>query len=63
MFSDYAAELTPYSVFGDKRVNTRFPQILQQLGDNFDRPIPQGSKDNAQMQSVYNFFFKPTRQT
>jgi hypothetical protein len=62
MFAEYAAELSPYSVFGDTRVNARFPQTLQQIGENFDLSIPQGSKDNAQMQSVYHFFFKPTGQ-
>lgn len=53
MFADYALALRPYSLFGDKRVNAQFPQILQQLGDNFGHTIPQSSKDNAQMQSIY----------
>lgn len=62
MFGDYAAELSPYSMFGDKRINTKFPEIIHQLGENFEQTLPQSAKDNAQMQSIYNFFFQPIGQ-
>lgn len=57
MFSSYASELAPYSVFGHKGTNALFPEIISQLGDNFGKPIPQSAQDNAQMQSIYHFFF------
>lgn len=59
MFSSYAAELSPYSIFGHKSTNELFPEIIQQLGDNFGKTIPQSAIDNAQMQTIYNFFFQP----
>ena len=59
MFAEYAAELRPYSIFGNKRVNAQFPEFVQQLGEHFEQSIPQASRDNAQMQSIYNFFFQP----
>lgn len=58
MFSEYAAALRPYSIFGDKRLNAQFPQFLEQLGEHFEQSIPQSSKNNPQMQSIYNFFFQ-----
>lgn len=62
MFAEYAAELSPYSLFGDKRINAQFPAIIHQLGENFEDSIPQSSRDNAQLQSIYNFFFQPLGQ-
>ena len=58
MFSSYATELTPHSIFGHKGTNALFPEIISQLGENFGKPIPQSAQDNAQMQSIYNFFFQ-----
>lgn len=58
MFSTYAADLAPYSIFGHSSNNALFPQIIHQLGDNFGKSIPQSAQDNAQMQSIYNFFFQ-----
>lgn len=58
MFSTYAAELAPHSIFGHSSANSLFPTIIQQLGDNFGKSIPQSAQDNAQMQSIYNFFFQ-----
>jgi hypothetical protein len=58
MFSTYAAELAPHSIFGHSSATTLFPKIIQQLGDNFGKSIPQSAQDNAQMQSIYNFFFQ-----
>lgn len=58
MFSTYAAELAPHSIFGHVDANALFPEIIHQLGDNFGKSIPQSAQDNAQMQSIYNFFFQ-----
>jgi len=58
MFSSYAAELAPHSIFGHVGASTLFPEIVNQLGDNFGKSIPQSAQDNAQMQSIYNFFFQ-----
>lgn len=63
MFSTYANEIAPCSIFGNVAATDLFPEIIHQLGDNFGKPIPQSAKDNAQMQSIYNFFFQQLRQT
>lgn len=63
MFAEYAASLRPHSLFGDKRTNARFPEIIEQLGNNFDLSIPQSANDNPQMQGIYNFFFQPSCKT
>jgi len=60
MFSSYAAKLSPHSIFGHKNTNALFPEIIEQLGNNFGKSIPQSATDNAQMQSIYNFFFQPS---
>ena len=61
MFTTYAAELSPHSIFGHKNTNEAFPEIIEQLGDNFGKSIPQSATDNAQMQTIYNFFFPALR--
>ena len=58
MFSTYAAELAPHSIFGHVDTNALFPKVINQLGDHFGKSIPQSAQDNAQMQSIYHFFFQ-----
>lgn len=59
MFDEYAAQLSPYSIFGDSRTNGIFPEMISQLGNRFGRTLPQSTQDNAQMQSFYGFFQAP----
>ncbi|MCB0518238.1 MAG: hypothetical protein H6577_14770 [Lewinellaceae bacterium] len=59
MFDEYAAQLSPHSIFGDSRINGIFPEMISQLGNNFGKSLPQSSQDNAQMQSFYGFFQVP----
>jgi hypothetical protein len=56
MFDDYADQLRPFSIFGDARMESVFPEMISQLGNHFGKPIPQSSRDNPQMQSFYRFF-------
>lgn len=56
MFTSYSLELSPYSQFGDVRLNRRFVQMIDQLGSHFGKSLPQSAQDNAQMQGFYRFF-------
>ena len=59
MYNEYASQLSPYSIFGDSRINGIFPEMITQLGDHFGKTLPQSTQDNAQMQSFYGFFQVP----
>ena len=56
MFSTYASSMHPFSTFGHSGLNDLFPQIITRLGESFGSSIPESARDNAQMQSIYNFF-------
>jgi Transposase DDE domain len=59
MFDEYAAQLQPYSFFGDVRTNEVFPEMISQLGNHFGKSIPESTQHNPQMQSFYRFFSSP----
>lgn len=55
MFNQLRADLTAQSWFNDSRLSERLGKIVEQIGNNFGKSLPQCGGNHGQTQAIYRF--------